>query len=118
MNDSTPADSAPKPEGGPRSDATPALLGLLAEQRARWQRGERPLVEALLAREPVLAADRVAVLDLIGNETVLRQEAGEAPAEAGQPGVRNGFSTAGDQEPRRTVSGTGDGRCQGRACQE
>jgi serine/threonine protein kinase len=50
---------------------------LLEEQRDRWQRGERVLVEAYLTRESELPAE--AVLDLITNEVLLRQEAGEAP---------------------------------------
>jgi tRNA A-37 threonylcarbamoyl transferase component Bud32 len=50
---------------------------LLEEQSHRWRRGERVPVEDYLARQPGLHAD--AVLDLITNEVLLRQEAGEAP---------------------------------------
>jgi predicted ATPase len=50
---------------------------LLEEQSRRWRRGERVPVENLLADRPALHAD--AVLDLITNEVLLRQEAGESP---------------------------------------
>jgi hypothetical protein len=56
-----------------------ALTTLLAEQGARWQRGERVPVEDYLARHPGLRADPEAVLDLITNEVLLRQELGEVP---------------------------------------
>jgi tetratricopeptide (TPR) repeat protein/tRNA A-37 threonylcarbamoyl transferase component Bud32 len=61
----TPGDSGP-----------PATL-LRDDQRARWQRGERVVVEAYLDQHPALPPD--AQLDLIYNEVVLLQEAGEAP---------------------------------------
>ena len=53
------------------TDATPA---------EQWQRGDRVSVEAVLARFPHLADDDNAVLDLIYNEVVLREAAGEKPA--------------------------------------
>jgi serine/threonine protein kinase/tetratricopeptide (TPR) repeat protein len=53
---------------------------LVADQRRRWHQGERPLVEAYLAQEPALQADAEAVVDLIYNEVLLREEAGETPA--------------------------------------
>ena len=52
---------------------------LLDEQRERWRRGERVLVEALLAPHPVLADDREGLLDLIWNEVDLRALDGETP---------------------------------------
>jgi tetratricopeptide (TPR) repeat protein len=48
------------------------------EQRAGWQRGERPAVEDLLDRHPALRDNAEAVLDLIYNEVVLRDEFGQA----------------------------------------
>jgi serine/threonine protein kinase len=47
------------------------------DQRACWRRGERVAVEVYLDRHPALSAD--AQLDLIYNEVVLLQEAGETP---------------------------------------
>ena len=64
--------------GGAEPDR-PMLALLLAYQRRAWHRGERAAVEAALAQFPALAADAEAVLDLIYQEVVLRQQAGEAP---------------------------------------
>jgi eukaryotic-like serine/threonine-protein kinase len=58
----------------------PDLERLLADQRKRWERGERPRVERYLERSPELAQDSDAVLDLIYQEFVLRQENGESPS--------------------------------------
>jgi formylglycine-generating enzyme required for sulfatase activity len=55
------------------------LSDLLVEQRERWRRGERVLVEAYLERHPDLRGDREAILDLLYNEFVAREERGEAP---------------------------------------
>ncbi len=52
---------------------------LRAELRQRWQRGERVGVEAYLEQLPALRGDDEAILDLIYQEILLRQEAGEAP---------------------------------------
>ncbi len=60
------------------SDSTPLAL-LQADQRQRWQRGEPLPVEAYLDRHPVLREDPEALLDLIYNEMMLRQESGPAP---------------------------------------
>src|SRR3954466_14535775 len=49
------------------------------DQRQRWRRGERVPVETYLEREPALRADPEGLLDLIYNEVVLREEAGDAP---------------------------------------
>jgi tetratricopeptide (TPR) repeat protein len=49
------------------------------EQRARWRRGERVLVEAYLSDHPELAGDVEAVLDLIYNEVLLRKQQQEHP---------------------------------------
>ena len=57
----------------------PMLALLLAYQRRAWRRGERAAVEEYLAQYPALAADREAVLDLIYQEVMLREQAGESP---------------------------------------
>jgi eukaryotic-like serine/threonine-protein kinase len=49
------------------------------DQRRHWHRGERILVEAYLAKQPAPIADPDTILDLIYNEIVLREAAGEAP---------------------------------------
>jgi serine/threonine-protein kinase len=49
------------------------------DQRWRWHRGERVLVETYLEQQPALAGDADAVLDLIYNEVILRERAGETP---------------------------------------
>ena len=60
------------------SDSTPLAL-LQTDQRQRWQRGERVLVETYLEQRPDLGADPDSLLDLIYNEIVLREEAGVSP---------------------------------------
>src|SRR5262245_6322156 len=66
-------------------DASPTmpvgrLLPLLLEdQRRRWQFGGRALVETYLAQHPALRDDTDRLLDLIYNEVLLRERAGEAP---------------------------------------
>jgi serine/threonine protein kinase/Tfp pilus assembly protein PilF len=52
---------------------------LCAEQRQRWQQGEPLLVESYLERQPALRGRPEAVLDLIYNEIVLREERGDRP---------------------------------------
>jgi hypothetical protein len=52
---------------------------LLVHQCRSWQRGEPLPVEAFLGRHPGLASDPEALLDLIYNEVVLRELAGDAP---------------------------------------
>ena len=59
--------------------ATDHLEPLLDRQKQAWLGGGRPAVEALLAGGP-LAGDPEALLDLIYNEVVVREELGEAPA--------------------------------------
>jgi WD40 repeat protein len=49
------------------------------EQRVRWQRGERVLVEVYLEQHPALRAEADGIVDLLYNEFLLRQKAGEAP---------------------------------------
>jgi eukaryotic-like serine/threonine-protein kinase len=59
------------------SDPRSTAAALLADQRQRWQQGERVLVEAYLAGHPQLRADPDGVLDLIYNEIFLREQRGE-----------------------------------------
>ena len=54
------------------------LVDLLVRQRDAWRRGERPTVEALLVQHPHLGSDRDALLDLVYNEHLLREEFGPA----------------------------------------
>ncbi len=71
------------PASGSAGVSVAGLLALLRhDQRLRWKRGERPHVEDYLQRHPTLRADADAVLDLAYAEFVLREEAGEVPAEA------------------------------------
>src|SRR5262249_5748561 len=65
-------------EPAPAPD-TPPLVDILLAQRESWQRGERAPVEDFLRRYPVLAQSEDAVLDLVYNERMLREEAGEKP---------------------------------------
>src|SRR5262249_8564593 len=51
---------------------------LLADQRQRWQRGERMPVERYLEQQPDLA-DAEHILQLILNEVILREHDGETP---------------------------------------
>src|SRR5262245_49580838 len=57
----------------------PSLVELLVEQRQAWQRGRRVPVEEIVGRCPHLRDNAEAVLDLIYNEIVLREQAGEKP---------------------------------------
>src|SRR5262249_45193596 len=68
-----------KGDGPMSSKDGPALAALLEEQLAGWRRGERVLVEDYLVRQPALAGDAEAVLELILHEGLLRRERGEAP---------------------------------------
>src|SRR5262245_12858598 len=51
----------------------------LAHQRIAWRKGDRPRVEDYLSDRPEMRADSEAVLELICNEVILRQEAGDSP---------------------------------------
>jgi tetratricopeptide (TPR) repeat protein len=57
----------------------PTPTSLCSDQRRRWREGDRIAVEAYLARQPALEADAEAILDLIYNEVVLREQHGERP---------------------------------------
>src|SRR5262249_49654986 len=62
------------------ADAVGQLVERLEEkQRACWLRGERVPVEAYLEQHPRLRCEPEAIVDLIYNEFLLRQQAGEAP---------------------------------------
>src|SRR5262245_4315370 len=52
---------------------------LLADQRSRWDRGERVPVEHFISNKPGLRDNTEVLLDLIYAEVVLRREAGEKP---------------------------------------
>jgi WD40 repeat protein len=62
----------------PESAPLPLAL-LLADQRRRWQAGRPVAVEAYLERQPALRDDPDAVLDLVYNEVILREQRGEKP---------------------------------------
>lgn len=59
--------------------ATEILPLVRADQRQRWQRGERPLVEGYLSRLSLLQGDGEWIFDLIFSEILLREERGERP---------------------------------------
>jgi serine/threonine protein kinase len=62
------------------SESIQGLLDhLLMEQRHRWQRGERVLVETYLRQHPALGEQGESLLDLIYHEVVLREQRRETP---------------------------------------
>jgi eukaryotic-like serine/threonine-protein kinase len=74
--DARPPGDVPTEGDGPG----PPLLSLVLRHQSRaWRRGERAAVEDYLAQQPGLRADAEAVLDLIYNEVLLREEDGESP---------------------------------------
>src|SRR5207249_11263122 len=52
---------------------------LRVDQRQRWQRGNPARIEDYLQTQPDLKASTDAILDLIYNEIVLREEVGQLP---------------------------------------
>jgi serine/threonine-protein kinase len=56
-----------------------AVFYLKADQRHRWEQGERVAVADYLREEPELREGAEQVLELVANEVVLRRERGEAP---------------------------------------
>ncbi len=56
---------------------------LLADQMARWERGERVPVEAYLQLHPTITPTSPDTFDLVFNEYVLRQEPGRIPFSGG-----------------------------------
>jgi serine/threonine protein kinase len=83
MSDAGDASSIDPARGGedrPDTEADgPLLTLLLKHQRAAWRQGQRVPVETYLAQQPTLHTDTQAVLDLIYNEILLREEIGESP---------------------------------------
>jgi hypothetical protein len=76
-----PARSGPTPVAG-ASDATARTGNLdhwLADQNRRWRQGDHVRVEAYLELQPELREQPEALLDLIYNEFVLREQGGESP---------------------------------------
>jgi hypothetical protein len=72
--------AAPTSDARAETEGDGTLLNLmLMHQRQAWRRGEQARVEAYLAQRPELKADTHAVLDLICNEILLQEEAGESP---------------------------------------
>ena len=59
--------------------ASTLAASLLADQRARWVRGDRVRVEEFLKSHPGLRENSELLLDLIYAETILRGERGETP---------------------------------------
>ncbi len=70
-----------KPADRPPAISPQIVDDILDEQRRRWSQNERVLVEDFIQRIPALATDSGIVLDLIYNEIVLREKAGEAPTQ-------------------------------------
>ena len=68
-----------KPEVRPAAVPPRLVDEILEEQRRRWREGKRVLVESYLELQPALGSHHVIVLDLIYNEIVLREQAGEQP---------------------------------------
>jgi tRNA A-37 threonylcarbamoyl transferase component Bud32 len=58
---------------------TELVTVLRVEQKDRWQRGDKILVEAYFQQYPQLQADQEAALDLIYSEFVLREQLGDQP---------------------------------------
>src|SRR5262245_33417649 len=66
------------PSGGTEPDR-PMLALVMAYQRRDWRDGEPTPVEDYLAQQPGLRGDAEAGLDLIYQEVMLREQAGESP---------------------------------------
>jgi eukaryotic-like serine/threonine-protein kinase len=78
MEPSDPESGLLQPGVGPSSGLQLAAA-LRAEQRRRWQAGERVPAEDYLRRHPALSASPEAALDLIYAEFLLREKLGERP---------------------------------------
>jgi WD40 repeat protein len=59
---------------------TPKVAALCQDQRRRWAQGDYKPVEAYLKEDATLEGDTEALLDLLLNEVILREERGESPA--------------------------------------
>jgi hypothetical protein len=53
------------------------LRAIFADQKCRWQSGERPALEEYVERFPALADNQDALLDLVYHEFVCREAQGE-----------------------------------------
>lgn len=91
MSSSSPDDSlrpdVPPPldptlDDRPAAAARDEIDALCHDQRLRWLAGERPTVESYLSRRQGLARQPDAVMELIYNEFLIREELGEAPPSA------------------------------------
>jgi eukaryotic-like serine/threonine-protein kinase len=79
-SDAQQVDDTPSEGTGPKPECDETLLRLVLEhQRRDWRGGESTPVETYLAQHPPLRSSTQAVLDLIYNEIVLREENGERP---------------------------------------
>jgi eukaryotic-like serine/threonine-protein kinase len=67
-------------EGPEPAVARLELEAILDEQETRWNRGERPVVEDLIAKHPALRENADAAIDVIYQEFVIRRDCGEFPA--------------------------------------
>ncbi len=98
----------------------PPLTEVLLALRLGWERGDPPTIEQLLARHPHLAGDPDAILDLIYQEVVLREGAGQKPRLADYAGrfpeladalrlqfeVDEALTVEGQQTPASTLPAT------------
>jgi eukaryotic-like serine/threonine-protein kinase len=103
------------PAEGTEPDRT--LLALLLRHQSRvWRRGGRAPVEDYLAQQPTLRGDVEAVLDLIYQEIMLREDVGESPQlkeylrrfPALAPQLVLQFEVEGVLEPKTLVRSIGD----------
>lgn len=77
-----PPPSFPTLDDRPAPAARDEIDALCHDQRLRWLVGERPAVESYLLKRPGLARQPEAVMELIYNEFLIREELGEAPPSA------------------------------------
>src|SRR5438105_10801557 len=78
MSDLTAVDRSPDdPVSGAPADGE--LAQIQCDQRQRWLRGQRTLVEVYIQSVPALATQADAIFALVVSEIHLRQELGEAP---------------------------------------
>jgi tetratricopeptide (TPR) repeat protein len=101
---------APTPDDTPAAPTT--LAGLLDDQRRRWRLGDETPVEAFLERHPGLIDRPEEALDLIYQEIVLREEAGQSPRlEEYQRRFPRWAAQLADQfEVHRAIESSGPGR--------
>jgi serine/threonine protein kinase/tetratricopeptide (TPR) repeat protein len=69
----------PSSQDQPGDETLVPITPLLEEQRLRWQKGDKVLVEGLLAQYPALQGDSEGVVRLIQSEMELRRNVGERP---------------------------------------